>query len=87
MKVIIPEPDTRSDERKALDEQLAAAPPIPFREMPPSAKGVPVEVLLARRVRRPVAVAGVVENGLVRPLDPDIKLPERSRVIIVAAGS
>jgi hypothetical protein len=31
-----------------------------------------------------VAVAGVVENGLVRPLDPAVKLPERSRVIIVA---
>ena len=35
--------------------------------------------------RRPVAVLGVVENGLVRPLDPQVKLPERSRVIIVAS--
>jgi hypothetical protein len=28
---------------------------------------------------------GVVENGLVRPLDPAVKLPEHSRVIIVAS--
>jgi hypothetical protein len=31
------------------------------------------------------AVAGVVENGLVRPLDPAVKLAEHSRVIIVAS--
>jgi hypothetical protein len=43
-----------------------------------------VEALLAGR-HRPLAVAGVVENGLVRPLDPDMKLREHSRVIIVAA--
>jgi hypothetical protein len=35
--------------------------------------------------RRPIAVAGVVENGLVRPLDPAVKLQEHARVIIVAA--
>ena len=32
----------------------------------------------------PVAVAGIVENGLVRPLDAAVKLPEHARVIIVA---
>jgi hypothetical protein len=32
-----------------------------------------------------VAVAGIVENGLVRPLDTEVKLPEHSRVIIVAS--
>ncbi len=46
-----------------------------------------VEEHLEKRRRQPVAVAGVVENGLVRPLDPSVKLPEHSRVIIVAAGS
>jgi hypothetical protein len=45
----------------------------------------PVESHLGRFRRNPVAVAGVVENGLVRPLDPTVKLPEHSRVIIVAA--
>jgi hypothetical protein len=45
---------------------------------------MPVEDHLARH-RRPIAVAGVVENGLVRPLDPKVKLSERSRVIIVAS--
>ena len=37
------------------------------------------------RHRRPVAVVGVVENGLVRLLDPRVRLPEQSRVIVVAA--
>jgi hypothetical protein len=32
-----------------------------------------------------VAVDEVVENGLVRPLDPRVTLPEQSRVIVVAA--
>jgi hypothetical protein len=32
-----------------------------------------------------VAMAGIVENGLVRPLDPGVKLPEHSRVIIVTS--
>jgi hypothetical protein len=30
---------------------------------------------------------GIVENGLVHPVDATIKLPEHSRVIIVAEGS
>jgi hypothetical protein len=41
-----------------------------------------VESHLGRR-RRPLAVAGVVENGLIRLLDPAVTLPEHSRVIIV----
>jgi hypothetical protein len=32
-----------------------------------------------------VAVVGIVENGLVRPLDPAVKLAEHTRVIIVTA--
>jgi hypothetical protein len=38
-----------------------------------------------RKSRRPVAVAGIVENGLIRPLDPAVRLPEHARVIIVAS--
>jgi hypothetical protein len=45
---------------------------------------LPVEAFLSR-MSRPVAVVGIVENGLIRPLDPGVKLPERARVIIVAA--
>jgi hypothetical protein len=37
--------------------------------------------------KRPVAVLGIVENGLVRPLDPQVKLFEQARVIIVATES
>jgi hypothetical protein len=32
-----------------------------------------------------VAVVGVVENGIVRLLDAEVKLPEHSRVIVVAS--
>jgi hypothetical protein len=40
---------------------------------------------LQRIGSHPVAMTGIVENGLVRPLDPAIRLPENSRVIIVAS--
>jgi len=53
-------------------------------ELPLDAPSSSVEVHLARHARRPLAVLGVVENGLVRPLDSTVKLPEHSRVIIVA---
>lgn len=45
-----------------------------------------MEAHLARARQRRVAVAGVVENGLVRPLDASVKLPEYARVIILASG-
>ena len=77
-----PTPDTRSPQRRALDEQIASEPQLAPPDLPPGATASPVEAHL--RPRRPVAVAGVVENGLVRPLDPSVKLPERARVIIVA---
>ncbi len=79
-----PEVDTRSERRRALDEQLAPEPPLPPPELAPGERPRPLEEFL-RPARRPVAVLGVVENGLVRPLDPQIKLPERSRVIIVTS--
>ena len=85
--MVKPVPDDRSPSRRARDEQIAAEPELPFPELPPDAVPEPVEAHLARIRRRPVAVAGVVENGLVRPLDPAIKLPEHARVIIVASES
>ena len=75
--------DQRSPGRRARDEQIAAEPPLAPLDLPPTAIPSPVEAHLARR-RRPLAVAGIVENGLVRPLDPAVKLAEHSRVIIVA---
>jgi hypothetical protein len=78
-----PIPDTRTPERRAKDEQIVSEPQLPPPELPPGAAATPFEAHLKPR-RRPVAVAGVVENGLVRPLDPDVKLPEHARVIIVA---
>jgi len=79
-----PQADQRSPGRRARDEQIAAAPQLPPLDLPPDAPASSVEAHLARQRPRPLAVAGVVENGLVRPLDPAVKLPEHSRVIIVA---
>jgi hypothetical protein len=80
-----PEVDRRSPERRARDEQIAAEPPLTPLEVPASAGIQPMESYLGRENRHPVAVPGIVENGLVRPLDPAVKLPEHSRVIIVAS--
>jgi hypothetical protein len=80
-----PGADQRSPGRRARDEQVAAEPHLAPLELPPDAVPSPVEAHLGRHPRRPVAVAGVVENGLVPPLDPAVKLPEHSRVIIVAS--
>ena len=77
--------DRRSPERRARDEQIAAERQMRAPKLPANAVASPVEEHLARLAKRPLAVAGVVENGLVRPLDPSVKLPEHARVIIVAA--
>jgi hypothetical protein len=44
-----------------------------------------MEASQSELARHALAVEGIVENGLVRPLDPAVKLPEHSRVIIVAS--
>jgi hypothetical protein len=77
------EPDLRSERRKALDEHLASEPHLPHPDIPPGEQPRSLEKLLPQR--RPVAVVGVVENGLVRLLDPRVTLPEHSRVIVVAS--
>ncbi len=79
-----PRADHRSDERRAQDERIAAEPRRATPDVPDGAEPSPVEAHLARLARRPLAVAGVVENGLVRPLDTSVRLPEHTRVIIVA---
>jgi hypothetical protein len=77
-----PQTDTRTDDRKHRDEQIASES---LRPAPDLSAGGPMPMEAHRaRSRRPVAIVGVVENGLVRPLDPTVTLPERSRVIIVA---
>jgi hypothetical protein len=82
-----PQADQRSPEQRATDEQIAAEPKLAALPLPADAPAEAVEAHLARAARRPLAVAGVVENGLVRPLDPTVKLPEHARVIIVASGT
>jgi len=83
----ISETDQRSPERRARDEKIAAEPQLPPPQLSPDAVPSPMEVHLGRVRRQPMAVAGIVENGLVRPLDPTVTLPEHSRVIIVAEAN
>jgi hypothetical protein len=66
-----------------LDEQIAAEPRLPYPDVASGEQPRPLEEHI--RPRRPVAVVGVVENGLVRLLDPHVRLPEQSRVIVVAS--
>jgi hypothetical protein len=78
--------DSRSPERRTRDEQIAAEPPLAPLELPSDATPRSVDSYRDSPAGRPFAIAGIVENGLVRPLDPGVKLPEHSRVIIVASG-
>jgi hypothetical protein len=77
------QPDSRCERREALDEQNASEPHLPHPTAMPGEQPRPLEAHL--RPRRPVAVIGVVENGMVRLLDSSVKLPEHSRVIVVAS--
>lgn len=79
----LPTKNNRYAERKQLDEQIASKPPLPNPEIAADVKPLPVEDHLTQ-LRKPVALAGVVENGVVRLLDPEVKLRERSPVIVVA---
>jgi len=80
-----PTADDRSAARRALDEQIADELPLAPPSLPADVAARPVEDHLRRQTRRPLAVAGIVENGVIRPIDPAVKFPELSRVIIVAA--
>ena len=79
-----PEVDQRSPARREQDEQTSAEPQKAPLDLPADARSSPVEEHLGR-LRRPLAVAGVVENGVVRPLDPTVRLEEHARVIIVTS--
>ncbi|MFM7519329.1 MAG: hypothetical protein ACKO9B_02530 [Planctomycetota bacterium] len=82
--MIRPQLDDRTPEQRDSDERIAAEPLLPRPVIEPNAVPLPLEAVLRGRTGRPFAVAGVVENGLVKPLDPDVRLPEHARVIIVA---
>ncbi len=80
----VAEVDSRGPERRARDERIAAEPPLPPPELAPDAEPLSMESRQCRRTH-PIAIAGIVENGMVRPVDPGVKLPEHARVIIVAS--
>jgi len=81
----VPKIDPRSPGQRAQDDQIAAEPALPPIQLPTDAVASPVETHLNRQPRHPVAIVGIVENGLVRPLDPTVKLPENAQVIIVTS--
>lgn len=83
-----PGADHRSANQRERDERIADEPPMAPPQLPSDAKPSPVEDHLDRMSDtrpRPIAVAGVVENGLVRPLDSAVKLRDKARVIIVTS--
>ncbi len=84
MGVDIPNDDHRSPARRALDEALASEPMREIPTLPPNTPFRPIEAVL-RASKRPSAVPGVVENGVVRPLDPTVKLVEHAQVLIVTS--
>ena len=49
--MIRPEPDQRSLERRARDEQIASAPKLPFPELPHDIPVSPVKVHLSNQIR------------------------------------
>jgi len=75
--------DDRDAERRTADDQIASEAQLVAPELPADAQSMPVESHLSE-LARPIAVAGVVENGLVRIVDPAVVLPEHARVIVVA---
>ena len=83
--MIRPQPDDLSDLQRSSDERIAAEAPLPPPVLAPGAVPLPLEAILRGRSGNPFAIAGIVENGLVKPLDPAVRLPEHARVIIVAA--
>ena len=80
-------PDRRSEQRKRQDEAIASEPPFAPLDLPNGAQAQPIEEHLRKRRRKPQAFLGIVENGVVRPIDPDVRLPDRSSVIIVTPGA
>ena len=79
-------PDDRSEQRKRKDDAIASEPPLPPLDLPAGVQPLPIEEHLRKRRRKPQAFLGVVENGVIRPIDPDVRLPDRSSVIIVTSG-
>ena len=76
--------DDRSKNQKIRDEQIASSPknsrPKPASEASPK----PIEEFLAPEdIPSPRAIVGIVEDGVVKPLDTSQALKEHSKVLIV----
>ena len=80
-------PDERSEERKRQDEAIASEPQHQPLDVSAGTQALPIEEHIRKRRRRPQAFLGVVENGVIRPVDPDVRLQDHSSVIIVTTGN
>jgi hypothetical protein len=81
-----PEPDTRSEWRKKKDEEIAEEVEremLPIPELAPGETIKSFSEIQKELSSRPNAIWGVVENGVVRPMDASIRLPEGAEVVIV----
>lgn len=74
----------RATQRSQGEERIVAEPQQPSVGLPSDVARLPREAYLAGHRRRS-EVAGIVENGVVRLLDTTVKLPEHSRVIVIAS--
>lgn len=76
--------DDRNEERRRLDDQLATEPRKPRPPVAADEGPKPMESFLRPEdLPRPKAAVGVIEKGVVRPLDEELRLPEHRRVLIV----
>jgi hypothetical protein len=75
--------DDRTLERRTLDDAIANEAKLPIPDHTETYPRAFMEEHL-EKLHRPVAVPGVVENGVIRLLDSTIILPEHTRVIVVA---
>lgn len=81
------QPDTRSAARREKDEQIAREAPLSPPTLSADAPALPLEAHRHEERKRPLAIPGIVENGVVRLTEPGIVLPENSRVIVVAESA
>ena len=63
----VPEIDKRSPGRRLKDEEIAAEPRLKPLNLAPNAPSAAIETRLRGIRRHPLAIKGIVENGLVRP--------------------
>jgi hypothetical protein len=76
--------DDRTEDQKQQDEQIASGPKNPRPELTSDVSPKPIEEFFAPEdIPSPKAIVGIVENGIVKPVDSSQPLKEHSKVLIV----